>query len=355
MNKLFVIGGVALLLVAGTVIGKFYSDKNEFDQKLQELGDISQDKQNLNSGPEYEGQDELLASLISINETLDNMNRSIVQMAGAINELNGNQSIENRSKPLMSPLDEDEQLTMEKASSNPRQELYKTLGGEQMSIAFGAMGVERRFGRFIDSLNRPEDEKQRVRQILGNLLAERNKLGMQLVSGNIPENYLLNRETQEQLDEKVRQELSEVLYPDEIDQYFVHQDANLRDYVKNRYSPFIEGLQGKGLTEANKGLVMNVVEEEMRAALRKDSPTIGGIGNFAASAVSGNAAQVAAISTIKERLSKQISAGQMSVVDSFLTMQMALLDPEQAIGSYELQTVSDLPDHQHDGDSDHHH
>lgn len=205
-------------------------------------------------------------------------------------------------------------------SGNPLEGISSMFEGEQGKklAEYGArMNIGMMYQDLFTDLALPSDVEGQVRDILAKNMADQVQNAMGMLTGKDAGGK--EADLEKQYADKVRQELSAVLSPEEMAKWEAYE-ANKDQHAMNAAYDMQLNMFAPSLSPEAHQMARDVLVEEMLAANANEAQT--GSGKFSEEAI---AAQAAAMQRVRDRLVNQLDESQYTQVDQFLRQQEELV------------------------------
>ncbi len=217
--------------------------------------------------------------------------------------------------------------------TNVLSRMFEGESGEQIA----RMTVNMYYGDLFQELKLPKDTEQQVRDIIAKYAAEQIRQGMgALKEGSAPEDM---KGVEEEIEERLRDELSRILTAEEMAVYDEYQDTMRERVLDQTYEMQLSMFAG-GLTPENREIVKQTIIDEMLAMEAN-------VTQYPAGASDIQAAfdiQRAAYERARERLLDVLDEDQLTVFDQFIETQQQMVETAlQMMGGLQGQTLEETP------------
>ena len=201
---------------------------------------------------------------------------------------------------------------------NPFAQMFSGEGGKKLADYAARMSMDMAFADFFNELNLPEDTEGKVRDIITAHMSEQIAKGMEALQSGFDKDTL--EQMEQDAEERLRQELSRVLTPQELAVYDEYEEtmgermlAQNFDMQLNLYAP--------GMTPEGRALVRDVLVDETLAIGEQMGQDTGmGMGMNADIQGAFNM-QLQAFESARERLLEELDDEQLAYFDRFVEAQ----------------------------------
>jgi hypothetical protein len=201
------------------------------------------------------------------------------------------------------------------AMTNALSKMFEGEGGEQLA----RMTVNMYYGDFFQELNLPQETEQQVRDIIAKYTAEEITTGLKSLEEG-PESSDIEGMSEE-IEERLRDELSRILTADEMAIWQEYQDTMQERVLDQTYEMQLSMFAG-GLTLENREIVKQTIIDEMLATDVDHTQIAAGPGDIEAAFD----IQRAAYERARERLGDVLDEDQLAVFDQFVETQQQMLE-----------------------------